>query len=181
MQDHLITQAAEDILADVRERLGMNQITPKLFQHLAKNEQVLFRVWTSCKHNLLEGNLPRLLKEMVFVTVANARSCKYCTNAHLAFCKILGTEQKVITHLTQDIESIQPKTVSLALQFARDLISPDVTVTVTEQDLLSAGYLSEEIDELIQMVGFASFMTVIAKGCNLNDSPDTFFNDVLAN
>lgn len=181
MQDQLISQSAENILADIRERLGMNQVTPKLFQHLAKNEQLLYRVWDSCKHNLLEGNLPRLLKEMVFVTVANERACKYCTNAHLAFCKILGTEQNVITHLTQDIEAIQPKTVSLALQFARDLISPGSLMTVTEQDLIKAGYLSEEIDELIQMVGFASFMTVIAKGCNLNDTPDSFFNDVLTN
>jgi AhpD family alkylhydroperoxidase len=179
MQEPSITKGAEEILVDIRERLGMNQVTPSLFKHLAKNEQTLERVWTCCKHQLLEGNLPRLLKEMVFVTVANERSCTYCTNAHLAFCKMLGTDQNIISHLTQDIESIQPKTVSLALMFARDLISPTPEIRVNEEILLEAGYLPEEIDELIQMIGFASFMAVVAKGCNLSEHPDEFFTDLL--
>lgn len=41
-------------------------------------------------HILVDGEIPRWTKEMIFVAISRERNCQYCEAVHLACCRMLG-------------------------------------------------------------------------------------------
>src|SRR5688572_30184844 len=55
--------------------------------------------WEVVQNVLVIGEIPRWMKEMVFVAISKDRQCRYCTAAHLACCRMLGVNQTLIDEL----------------------------------------------------------------------------------
>ncbi|MBO8169865.1 MAG: carboxymuconolactone decarboxylase family protein [Thermoanaerobacteraceae bacterium] len=53
---------------------------------------------------MMQGELPRDLKEMVAVVVSQANSCQYCVNAHGSALKMLGMPREKVVQLLEDID-----------------------------------------------------------------------------
>ena len=49
--------------------------------------------WGLVRSILVEGEIPRWTKEMVFVALSKDRGCRCCTAAHIACCRMLGVSR----------------------------------------------------------------------------------------
>lgn len=169
----------DDLFADIRQTLGLS-FTPMVFQYFSDDITRLEQLWTDTRANLLEGNLPRLLKDMIFVVVARSRNCQYCTTAHMAFCKMLGLDKNDLSFLLSDISKLQPDNVRLSLEYAQSLLDTQSSSHLKiKQQLLETGMSNEDLNEIILMVGFACNMTILTKGSGLNVTADQAFVDIL--
>ena len=45
--------------------------------------------WDLVRSVLVSGELPRWIKEMMFVAISKERNCRYCTAVHIACCRML--------------------------------------------------------------------------------------------
>ena len=45
--------------------------------------------WDLVRGVLVSGQIPRWIKEMLFVAISKERKCQYCVAAHLACCRML--------------------------------------------------------------------------------------------
>ena len=58
--------------------------------------------WEAVRNLLVTGELPRWRKEMMFVAISKDRDCRYCTAAHIACCRMLGANSKLLENYLVD-------------------------------------------------------------------------------
>jgi AhpD family alkylhydroperoxidase len=173
------TLSKDELFTEIRQALGLS-FTPTIFQYFSDDLTRLNQLWADTRANLLKGNLPRLLKDMIFVVVARSRNCQYCTTAHMAFCKMLGLNKSDLDLLLNDISQLQPENVRLSLEYAVSLLdTQSSTHNLIKQYLIDSGMSEDDINEIILMVGFACNMTVLTKGFGLNTTADEAFVEML--
>jgi AhpD family alkylhydroperoxidase len=173
------TLSKDDLFAEIRQALGLS-FTPTIFQYLSDDLSRLNQLWAATRANLLEGSLPRLLKDMIFVVVARSRNCQYCTTAHMAFCKMLGLNKTDLDLLLNDVSKLQPDNVRLPLEYAVSLLDTKSSAHLqNEKQLTDMGMSDDDINEIILMVGFACNMTILTKGFGLSTTADEAFVDML--
>ena len=52
--------------------------------------------WEVVRNVLVTGEIPRWVKEMMFVAISKERQCQYCTAAHIACCRMLGVKPELL-------------------------------------------------------------------------------------
>lgn len=58
---------------------------------LANDPPQLQRVWTQLKQVMMaEGELPPLVREMIYIAVSTANGCSYCVHSHTAAARAKG-------------------------------------------------------------------------------------------
>ena len=62
--------------------------------------------WELVRNVLVSGEIPRWMKEMMFVAISKDRECRYCTAAHIACCRMLGVDIETLNRLVHDVHSI---------------------------------------------------------------------------
>jgi len=62
--------------------------------------------WELVRNVLVTGTIERWIKEMVFVAISKDRNCQYCTAAHIACCRMLGVDSRLLENLVRDVNSI---------------------------------------------------------------------------
>lgn len=82
-----ISQEAEQILREIEQ--GMGRI-PNLFKTYAHHPPLLRANWQKLKAVMMEGSLPRKLKEVIALLVSQDNGCDYCIRAHSGALKSLG-------------------------------------------------------------------------------------------
>lgn len=63
--------------------------------------------WEAVCNILVIGEIPRWMKEMVFVAISRGRECGYCEAAHIACCRMLGVIPGLLKSLVKDVETLQ--------------------------------------------------------------------------
>jgi uncharacterized peroxidase-related enzyme len=68
---------------------------------LANEPAQLKRVWTQLKEVMIaEGELPPLVREMIYIAVSTANGCSYCVHSHTAAAKAKGMTEGQHAELT---------------------------------------------------------------------------------
>jgi uncharacterized peroxidase-related enzyme len=106
-----------DVLADFRTRMGVPD-APNFIKTQAVAPAVMKGTWELVKNVLVEGKLPRSLKEMIFVAISIDRNCAYCEAAHVACCRMLGVDDKTLTTLVRNIDELTPRRAREIISFA---------------------------------------------------------------
>lgn len=151
------TEKTKEIYADITKHFGM---VPNLFKAMALKPDILEANFNKAKAVMMQGELPRELKEMVAVVVSQANSCRYCVDAHGAALKMLGVPQEKIYQIIDNIYTaeISPadKTV---LNFAiKATLEPQKISELEVQEIKELGYTDAKVIELISVVDlFTSF------------------------
>jgi len=136
---------------------------PNFFKTLANAPKSLEATWIAYREISTRGSLPEALKEMIFVAISVARSCKYCEAAHLAFCSLLGVELKTLKILTEQLEQLRPERTKDIVQFSVKCALEPRNVGPSDFVLLRKhGMTDGEIVETISMCGFAMYATTVA-------------------
>lgn len=87
LADSEITPEARQILDEIEQAMGRQ---PNLFRTYAHHVPLLKANWEKLKATMMEGNLPRQVKETIALLVSQDNGCEYCIAAHSGALKKLG-------------------------------------------------------------------------------------------
>lgn len=164
---------------DIKAMLGLNYV-PKLFRAaIAVSPELAATSWQMVRAILCTGKLSRTLKEMIFVVVANARDCQYCSVAHQAMALKYGLEYGVNKQLTRDLEMIQPDSTREVLKFAVSLAQGKGNYKDATNKMIKSGVNQEDIPEIIAMIACSNYMVALADGMMV--TPDEHFYELIEN
>jgi len=155
----------KEIYDDIFEHLG-NEGLVDYFKVLGKhNVNVLRSTWILLKNVLVNGELPRLLKELVFVAVSNENNCRYCTDVHSAVCKILNVDDESLQKVLDKVTDINPRRVKVAVDFSLKMATNVNNINLEDhQTLIDEGLSKSEIFELMSLVSLVNYSNTLAQG-----------------
>lgn len=135
---------------EILTELGFG-IIPNLFKSMAINPDVLEANWKKFRATILQGDVPRTLKEMLGVAISQANNSPYALNVHLHGLSSLGISEEVLKLLVSDFESCPlPQREKAVIQFG--LLAATEPHRLTDEDyehLQDLGLDRAEIFEII--------------------------------
>jgi uncharacterized peroxidase-related enzyme len=165
--------ASGDVLA-VYENFGTRMSFPKVPNFIATqghSPTVVRGTWDLVRNVLVEGEIPRWKKEMIFVAISSDRNCGYCTAAHLACCRMLGvTASALVKDVKRITDTALREMILFALKCARD---PQSLVAEDYDRLAKLGFSRSQIVEVIAMSGLAVYANIMADATAME--PDKMF------
>lgn len=90
-----ISFAAQEIFEQIELELGAGMV-PRIFKLLEPQPALLGSFWGQFRETVLQGDLPRVLKEMVGLVVATATQCDYVRVVHLHSLTIQGVDKQAL-------------------------------------------------------------------------------------
>ncbi|MGF1536739.1 MAG: carboxymuconolactone decarboxylase family protein [Elainellaceae cyanobacterium] len=144
--DDKITSIYEQISTE----LGFG-VVPNLFKSMAVNPDFLEANWHKFRSIILEGEMPRTLKEMVGVAVSQANQSEYALKVHLHGLSVLGISEEVLRTLVTDFENCPlPNREKAIISFGlRAATAPQSLADTDYQNLRDHGLDNKEIFEVI--------------------------------
>lgn len=94
--ENQLSEEARQILGEIEQ--GMGRI-PNLFRTYAHHPPLLRANWEKLKATMMQGSLPRTLKETIALLVSQDNGCEYCIHAHSAVLKSLGVTNNVLASI----------------------------------------------------------------------------------
>jgi len=155
----------KEIYDDIFEHLG-NEGLIIYFKVLGKhNKNILKATWSLLKSVLIKGELPRSLKELVFVAVSNENNCRYCTDVHSAVCKMIQVDEESLQKVLVKAKDINPKRVKIVIDFSIKMATNVSSITSDDhQILIDAGLDKSEIFELMSLISVVNYSNTLAQG-----------------
>jgi uncharacterized peroxidase-related enzyme len=133
--------------------------------------------WEAVRNVLVLGEIPRWMKEMIFVAISNDRKCRYCTAAHIACCRMLGVSPGLLEQLVHNPNELSdPKLRDMILFALKCSHNPQSLTEGDFKQLRGHGLKESEIVEVIAMSAFAVYANIIADATAM--SADEMFDKV---
>lgn len=105
------------IYDEIRRELGFGMV-PNLFKSMAVRPDLLQSHWAKFRATVLQGRLPRTLKEMIGVVISHANQSEYAMRVHLHGLSAMGVTDAVLSSLIHDREQCPlPEREKAILQF----------------------------------------------------------------
>ena len=172
-------QNPEIIFKDISDSYSKGFV-PKLFMELQNRPEQLAHIWPLVKSTLLEGQLHRVTRELIFVVVAEAKQCRYCHVAHRAMAESLGYCTAMFNDFGTNLKVIEPVELRHTLEFAQYLVSNDARDNALHvEKLLNNGYNQDKVNEVVSTTAVAVMLTTMANGMSLNEKIDPEFIKML--
>ncbi len=149
------------VYAEIQREFGT---VPLFFKSMAVNPSVLRASWNKVRGTLLEGQVPRVVKEMIIVAVSNANRCLYCQEMHATLLGAMGVNGGTLTAVTQDLAAAPlPDRVKLAVSFGVRAATRPAELTDEDFDaLIRAGFSQAEVLELVAVADLAVSLNTYA-------------------
>ena len=153
----------------IKQKLGCDDV-PEFFVVQAEHSKTVFTGSVNLISNaLLDGLLPRVLKEMICYAISSARGSAYCTDLHGDFCKKLGVNEYVLSELTIDMDSIEPLRTRLIIKFAlKSALTPLELVPEDYSTVRAAGVSDAELMEALAVSASAVYTNIMAESLQIN-------------
>ena len=133
--------------------------------------------WEVVRNVLVCGEIPRWTKEMMFVAISKDLTCRYCTAAHFACCRMLGVEPDTLDRLVEDITTLNDPKLRDMILFAVKCARNPQSLTDDDYDTLRQhGLQQSEIVEIVGMSALAVYANIIADATAMD--PDQMFNSI---
>lgn len=151
-----------EVYTDFERRMGFS--APPNFIKTQGHSLAAARSSTSLVDNLLvEGKLPRALKEMLFVAISHERGCRSCEAAHIACCRMLGVDAATMAKVAVAASELTPARSGDIIRFGLKCARDPQSLGVQDFEVLRAHGLSEgEIVEVIAVSGLAVYASIMA-------------------
>lgn len=158
-----ISDDTHNIYAMIKQELGSKEV-PEFFIVQSENSKTVFTGSINLISNImLEGLLPRVLKEMIFYTISSSRKCDYCSTIHGDFCRNLGVNEAVLKSLTHDFKSIEPMRTRLIIEFALKCAKSSVELTPEDYSKVrEVGVSDAELMEVLATSACAVYTNIMA-------------------
>ena len=94
-EDAVTDPRVSAIYEEIKAELGFG-IVPNLFKSMAAHPAFLAANWTQFRGVILQGKLPRTLKEMIGVAISQSNNSEYALKVHLHGLSALGISEEVL-------------------------------------------------------------------------------------
>lgn len=140
----------QEVYDEIVTELGFG-IVPNLFKSMAINPALLEANWKRFRATILQGYLPRTLKEMIGIAISQANNSQYALQVHLHGLSALGISEMILTTLVSDFEACPlPLREKAVIRFGlRSATNPQSLTPEHYQELTDLGLTKEEIYEII--------------------------------
>jgi len=149
----------EDIFAEIHAAFGR---IPNLFKAYAHHPPLLEANWHKVKRVMMEGVLPRKVKESIAVLVSIDNSCSYCIAAHEGALQSIGIPPEEIKLIETDLEKAdftdKEKTL---IRFARKANSSPLQVS--DEEVVAVRTVGATDAELVEALGVMELFTAFNK------------------
>jgi uncharacterized peroxidase-related enzyme len=138
------------VYAEIRTELGFGMV-PNLFKSMAASPDFLAANWHKFRATVLQGDVPRTIKEMIGVAISQANNSQYALKVHLHGLSALGISEEVLQTLVADFDNCPlPAREKAAIRFSLlAATQPHQLAAADYQKLQQFGLDSSEIFELI--------------------------------
>lgn len=127
--------------------------------------------WELVRNVLLNGEIPRWKKEMIFVAISRDRQCHYCEAAHIACCRMLGVDPGMIERLVRDVTTIPDPVLRDMVRFSLKCVRDPQSLETADYELLTRHGLNHS--HLVAMSGLAVYANIMADATAME--PDKMF------
>jgi uncharacterized peroxidase-related enzyme len=170
------SEAVKAIYADFHRQMAF-PAPPNFIKSQGLAATVAQGSWDLVRNVLVSGKVSRYDKELLFVTISHDRNCRYCEAAHIACCRMLGADQKLLNALIYDLERFPDvKTRALLLFGLKCSRNPQ---SLTQDDfttLRQHGFSDSDILEIIAMSALAVYANIMADAIGME--ADAMFDEV---
>ena len=132
-EDAVTDPRVSAIYEEIKAELGFG-IVPNLFKSMAAHPAFLAANWTQFRGVILQGKLPRTLKEMIGVAISQSNNSEYALKVHLHGLSALGISEEVLRLLVTDFASCPLP------ERQKAIISFGLTAATAPQTLSDADY-----------------------------------------
>ena len=142
------------VYAEIVQELGFG-IVPNVFRALANHPGLLDSTWNMFRSVVLEGRLPRVVKEMVGIVVSYIHESSYARDVHLHSLTVQGIDKDVLAVLARGDTPTRgmPPTHASVLAFARmAATAPNDIPTSAYEAMSKAGLDDEDVMEVIATI-----------------------------
>ena len=148
--DQVTDPKAKAVYEEILAELGFG-IVPNLFKSMSISPNFLEASWKKFRSTILEGNVPRTLKEMIGIAISQANGSQYALQVHLHGLSALGISEEVLQTLVSDFANCPlPEREKAVIRFGLlAATNPDQLAGADYQHLQELGLDQSEIFELI--------------------------------
>lgn len=148
--EQLTDPKAKAIYQEIVAELGFG-IVPNLFKSMAIRPDFLEANWKLFQGTILQGDVPRTLKEMIGVAISQANNSQYALKVHLHSLSALGISEEVLQLLVCDFDNCPlPEREKAVISFGlKAATRPQQLTEADYQHLQELGLEQVEIFELI--------------------------------
>ena len=110
---------ARQTFEQIEQELGAGMV-PRIFKLLEPQPVLLAHLWGQFRAIVLQGDLPRILKELLGLVVARATECEYVQVVHLHSLTLQGMDREALAAVNRgDYEAAELSNLTkAALRFA---------------------------------------------------------------
>src|SRR5215468_9330753 len=135
---------AAQVYAEIRQELGFGMV-PNIFKSMAIRPTLLRANWDIFRATILQGQLPRTLKEMVGVLISQANGSEYAMRVHLHGLSALGISEEVLQALARNYATCTlPEREKQVLRFGLLCATDPLSLTEADYAALRTHDLSDE-------------------------------------
>ncbi|MBD1839495.1 carboxymuconolactone decarboxylase family protein [Coleofasciculus sp. FACHB-64] len=158
-QDEVTDLKVKTVYNEILSELGFG-IIPNIFKSMAINPDVLEGNWKKFRATILQGDVPRTLKEMVGVAISQAHNSPYALNVHLHGLSALGMSEEVLRTLVSDFAACPlPKREKAVISFG--LLAGTKPQELTAKDYQNLRELGLDDSEIFEIIATADLFTSI--------------------
>jgi uncharacterized peroxidase-related enzyme len=157
--DQLSDAKAKAVYDEIQVELGFGMV-PNLFKSMSINPDFLEASWKKFRSTILEGNVPRTIKEMIGVAISQANDSQYALQVHLHGLSALGISEEVLHMLVSDFANCPlPEREKAVISFG--LLAATQPHKLTDEDYQQLQELGLDQSEIFELIATANLFTEV--------------------
>jgi len=148
--DQVTDPKGKAVYEEIRTELGFGMV-PNLFKSMSISPNFLEASWKKFRSIILQGEVPRTIKEMIGIAISQVNNSQYALQVHLHGLSALGISEEVLQTLISDFANCPlPEREKAVISFGvLAATQPDKLTVADYQHLQELGLDQSEIFELI--------------------------------
>jgi uncharacterized peroxidase-related enzyme len=148
-----------EVYAEIRRELGFG-IVPNIFKSMAIRPTLLRANWNKFRVTILEGYVPRTIKEMIGVLISQTNGSEYALRVHMHGLSAMGVSEDVLQSLIHDFEHCPlPQREKAILRFG--LLAATDPLTISDTDFTQLRELALSDEEIFEIIATADLFAFI--------------------
>lgn len=157
--DQVTNAKVKSVYEEIRTELGFGMV-PNLFKSMSLNPDFLEATWKKFRSIILQGDVPRTIKEMIGIAISQANNSQYALQVHLHGLSALGISEEVLQTLVSDFANCPlPEREKAAISFG--LLAATNPQHLTEADYQHLEELGLDQGEIFELMATANLFTAI--------------------
>ncbi|NJP10168.1 MAG: carboxymuconolactone decarboxylase [Leptolyngbyaceae cyanobacterium RU_5_1] len=157
--DQLTDPKARGVYEEILAELGFG-IVPNLFKSMAIRTDFLEAMWKLFRSTVLQGQIPRTLKEMIGVAISQANQSEYALKVHLHGLSVLGISENVLQTLVSDFDNCPlPEREKKVIQFG--LLAATNPQSLTDENYQQLHLMGLDKAEIFEIIATANLFAAV--------------------